>query len=203
MTYLLSGTWSGHWPHYARLACGRNVCHVIWLRNLQAAFENSCRLITLIWSPLLPFVYWIVSIQSIIVTFRHLDTILLPFFYWQRCLWSRLAPPTPISLIGTSDLNHFRTQPKSQCWWFVGQAVDFNFARRCSKRPIYSDTTELNWTQVDVQLTWVQLGRYKRAFRPMHDWPNVIRLRRFSQLSVCCAVFNARVHFAIGIQWSR
>ena len=84
--------WCGHWPHYARLACGRNVCHVIWLRNLQAAFENSCRLITLIWSPLLPFVYWIVSIQSIIITFHHLDTILLPFVYWKRYLWSGLAP---------------------------------------------------------------------------------------------------------------
>jgi len=33
--------------------------------------------------------------QQHIVTFRHLDTIiLLPFVYWKRYLWSRLAPPT-------------------------------------------------------------------------------------------------------------
>ena len=121
-------------------------------------FEKSCRLIRLIWSPLLSFVYSIVSIQSIIITFRHLDTILLPFFYWQRCLWSRLAPPTPISLIGTSDMNHFRTQPKSQCRWFVGQAVDFNFARRCSKRPIYSDTTELKSTSSWLEFSWVAIN---------------------------------------------
>jgi len=33
--------------------------------EVKAAFEKSCRLITLIWSPLLPFVYSIVSIRSI------------------------------------------------------------------------------------------------------------------------------------------
>jgi len=33
--------------------------------------------------------------QQHIVTFHHLDTImLLPFVYWKRYLWSRLAPPT-------------------------------------------------------------------------------------------------------------
>jgi len=60
----------------------------------MAAFEKSCRLIRLIWSPLLPFIYSIISMRSIIVTFRHLDTILLPFVYWKRYLWSMSAPPT-------------------------------------------------------------------------------------------------------------
>jgi len=36
-----------------------------WMSESLAAFEKSCRLIRLIWSPLLPFVYSIVSIQSI------------------------------------------------------------------------------------------------------------------------------------------
>ena len=36
--------------------------------------------------------------QQHIVTFRHLDDtiILLPFVYWKRYLWSRLAPPTNV-----------------------------------------------------------------------------------------------------------
>ena len=88
-------------------------------------------------------------------------------------------------------------QPRSQCRWFVGQAVDFDFARRCSKGPFIA--TQLNSTQVDVQLTWVQLRRYKRPFRPTHDWHNVIRLR-YTSWCLCCAVFNTCVHFAIGTQ---
>ena len=32
--------------------------------------------------------------QQHIVTFRHLDTIILPFVYSKQYLWSRLAPPT-------------------------------------------------------------------------------------------------------------
>ena len=42
---------------------------------VQAAFEKSCRLIRLIWSPLLPFVYSIVSIRSmwICVHLLHRD----------------------------------------------------------------------------------------------------------------------------------
>jgi len=32
--------------------------------------------------------------QQHTITFRHLDTIILPFVYWKRYLWSRLAPPT-------------------------------------------------------------------------------------------------------------
>ena len=31
--------------------------------------------------------------QQHIVTFCHLDTTFLPFVYWKRYLWSRLAPP--------------------------------------------------------------------------------------------------------------
>jgi len=38
----------------------------------QAAFEKSCRLIRLIWSPLLPFVYSILSIRSIWICVRLL-----------------------------------------------------------------------------------------------------------------------------------
>jgi len=38
----------------------------------KAAFEKSCRLIRLIWSPLLPFVYSIVSIRSIWICVRLL-----------------------------------------------------------------------------------------------------------------------------------
>jgi len=48
--------------------------HWVWRSGVStlAAFEKSCRLIRLIWSPRLPFVYSIVSIRSIWICIRLL-----------------------------------------------------------------------------------------------------------------------------------
>ena len=46
--------------------------------------------------------------------------------------------------------------------------ITFNFVRRCSKGPFIA--TQLKSSQVDVQFSCVHLCRYKRAFRPTHDW---------------------------------
>jgi len=48
------------------------ICSFLHYITLKAAFEKFCRLIRLIWSPLLPFVYSIVSIRSIWICVRLL-----------------------------------------------------------------------------------------------------------------------------------
>jgi len=35
----------------------------------------------------------------------------------------------------------------------------------CVGEGVYSDATELNWTQLDVELSSVELRRYKRALK--------------------------------------
>jgi len=138
---------------------------VIWLCNLKLHSRKSCRLIRLIWSPLLPFVYSILSMRSIIVTFRHLDTILLPFVYWKRYLWSRLAPPTNLVKPEQAIWSIFRTQPNSQCRWFVGQAsVDFDFATRCRLRTAVTASQFMclvcNWTHVHLATDTIAFNNY-------------------------------------------
>ena len=73
-------TWLAICSHYAMLTIGihqmrgelgkmhRAISHLT-----KAAFEKSCRLIRLIWSPLLSFVYSIVSIRSIWICVRLLN----------------------------------------------------------------------------------------------------------------------------------
>ena len=84
-----SGTGAGHWRRAVRQVwlhgppCSFSVMQVTSnsclqspsitvVIGLQAAFEKSRRLIRLIWSPLLPFVYSIVSIRSIGICVRLL-----------------------------------------------------------------------------------------------------------------------------------
>ena len=102
--------------------------------HCRAAFEKSCRLIRLIWSPLLPFVYSIVSVRPIIVTFRHLDTILLPFGYWKRYLWPRLAPPTNL----------------------------VNWSKRCE--PLFECSLTLSVGDLSVKLLWTLISPYVAAY---------------------------------------
>ena len=45
----------------------------------------------------------------------------------------------------------------------VGQLSWVELRRRRYRH--FADATQLNWTQLDVESSWVELGRYKRAFR--------------------------------------
>jgi len=51
------------WLHPQVALCDIRIGNLVALCDTQTAIEKSCRLIRLIWSPLLPFVYSIVSID--------------------------------------------------------------------------------------------------------------------------------------------
>jgi len=67
--------------------------------------------------------------QQHIVTFRHLDTIILPFVYWKRYLWSRLAPPT--NLVNWSKRSErLFERSQSLCRTTIGDRAFFVAAQR-------------------------------------------------------------------------
>ena len=104
--------------------------------------------------------------QQHIVTFHYLDTImLLPFVYWKRYLWSRLAPPTNLvnwskrsdRLFEHSHSHHLfeRFIELSQVFLsvqFICTALKWRICRSCEQcverlHNVYGGKNLWNWTK--------------------------------------------------------